>query len=183
MGRRFFQGMWGITIPMIGEEMQILTQESGRQVAVQLWLKFALAWVLVFGPLFLLKVVSAQWLRLLLGAFPILFGVSPIFTGLDVLMFYALPGIRIDEGCLWVKSAGTASYRSYAYQNVMEIRQLTITKKNKTKYRVEVAFRDGKSWCTAMRPKEGIPFLVQLTHAIEEKSHCPISPVFNVAAS
>lgn len=178
--RNFLMGMWGITTPIVYREaIQILTHEKGQNVAARLWAKFFLSWVLLFGPMLLINAVSVEGLRTVLGVLPVLFAVSPIFTGLDVFLFYALPGIRLDEEGIWVKSAGKMNSNFYRYRDVRQIYQLTIAEKKREMYQVEVAFADGSKWHTDKRPAEGSPFLVQLSEAIRDKCDCSISPVFD----
>jgi len=179
--RRFLLSMWGITIAMVpGEALQILPHENGRQIATKLWLKFALAWVLLFGPLLLLNVVPEYWLRLVLGMISMLFVCSPIFAALDVYLFYGLPGVRLlDEDGLLVKDSGSANCSFYPYQDVTHIHQITSTEKSRLEYHLELVFADGSRWHTTKRPNSGVPFLIHLTDLIKEKCECPISPVFD----
>jgi hypothetical protein len=97
---------------------------------------------------------------------------------MDVCIFYFLPGIRIDEDCLSVKSAWSATDRTYQYRDVVGIRQMTITGKKHNRYSLELELADGSCWRTAEVKGAGIPNLTRTANWIEQKSKCPIFPVF-----
>lgn len=173
------------TLPVIsGRAMVILVGESGRKFALLLWLKAALAWIIPFGALGLMGAVSVGWLREVLGLIGVLVVLAPIFTSLEVLLFYILPGIRIDNDRLWVKDSWTAAYSCYAFRDIVQICQITHppTKKKVLRYHVEVLFSDGSMWHTEILPAEGLPFFVDLTNGIKEMCDCPVSPEFDPAA-
>ena len=177
--RRFLLNMLGMATDLVPRQaLWLLPHKNGRRTALDLWLKFALAWVLLFGPVMLLKIVSARWLNLILEGIAVLFCCSPILTGLNVFFFYTFPGIRFDEDGLLVKNVGTTRNSFYLYKDVMQIHQMTSIEKKHYVYYLELLFADGNSWRTTERPDSGIPFLVQLTDEIKQRCECPVSPVF-----
>lgn len=172
--------MWSITTPLVpGEELQILAYENGQRTMTRLWLRLIFAVVLFLGPLFLLKVVSIRWLSAGLGMTAVSFSLAPIFIGLDMHLFYYLPGIRLTDEGLWVKNAKSINHKFYSYQDLVQIEQLT-TNEKKMKYQVRLIFIRGSSWFTNKRPGAGVPFLTHLTNEVNKKCNCSVSPVFDV---
>jgi len=177
----FLRSVWSATVDFVpGQELQILPRESERRTVARLWQRLVFVCVMFFGPLLLLDVVSAYWLRLLLGVISISFCLSPFFAAFGVFMFYGLPGIRLDEDGLFVKAAGCARISHYLYRDVVHIRQMTASVRGRARYYLELELVDGSTWRTAQRPDWGIRFLARLAEGIKEKCGCPISPVFGI---
>ncbi len=169
--------MWWITTQLTGEELQILVHENGQRAMARLCLKFLFITILFFGSLFLLRFVSIQWFQFLLLLFITAISISPVFIGLDILLFFHLPGIRLTDEGLWVKKGKSIDHKFYSYQNLVQIAQLTTTEN--TKHWITLSFSDGNSWSTNKRPNLGIPFLIDLTNTLKERAGCSVLPVFD----
>ncbi len=170
--------MWSITTPLIGEELQLIINKSGRRTMLHLWLKLIFALVMFLGSLLLLKVVSARWLVVGLQITAVSFSLAPVFISLDMFFYYVLPGIQLTDEGLWTKKAKSIHHKFYPYQDLMQIEQLTTVEK-KMKHQVKLSFSDGNSWSTNKRPNPGVPFLIHLTNELEKRCSCSVWPVFD----
>jgi hypothetical protein len=178
MGENFNKLFW-ITVKMMpGGTLQLLPQEDMGAVASRLWLKLLLVSALHFVPLLSLQVLEG-WLGWISGSISVFFSVPTFFAAFDVILFYALPGIRLDESTVAVKARGFSRLKQYVYSEIASIRQTTSTRKW-SPFSLELVFRDGTIWHTDKCGKSGLAFLVDLSNAISQKSQCSVSPVFEV---
>ncbi|TET49110.1 MAG: hypothetical protein E3J64_10130 [Anaerolineales bacterium] len=179
--RTLLYWLFAISVPVVGGgALQILPAEPARMAAARLWLKVLLTWILLVLPLVALRAVAQPWLAIALGAIAVLLCAATLFAVLDVITFYGLPGLRLEDDALLVKGEGGPRVRRYAYDDVATIGQVTSAGKSGPLSHVELAFTDGTEWRTTKRGEAAVPILVRFSNLVSERSGRPVSPTFGV---